>query len=77
MMCNNRGLFGLRAVAEAVELDVREVVGMVQSGDGDRLAGMVFSRNRADRGGGKGSSVQPTRSPSTSTGANSSGPSTR
>lgn len=46
-------LFGFRAVAEAVELDVREVVGMVRSGYGDRLAGMVFGRqsNRADREG--------------------------
>ena len=43
-MCNNRGLFGFRAVAEAVDLDVREVLGMVRSGYGDRLAGMVFSR---------------------------------
>ena len=42
MMCN--GLFGFRAVAEAVDLDVREVVGMVRSGYGDRLAGMVFAR---------------------------------
>ena len=37
-------LFGFRAVAEAVELDVREVLGMVRSGYGDRLAGMVFAR---------------------------------
>ncbi|MCH7585477.1 MAG: hypothetical protein IH941_10055 [Acidobacteria bacterium] len=49
-MCN-RALFGFRAVAEAVELDVREVVGMVRSGHGDRLAGMVFSRNRTDQEG--------------------------
>ena len=42
-MCN-RALFGFRAVAEAVELDVRGVVGMVRSGYGDRLAGMVFAR---------------------------------
>ena len=49
MMCN--GLFGFRAVAEAVDLDVREVVGMVRSGYGDRLAGMVFSRNRPPRDG--------------------------
>jgi len=40
----NTALFGFRAVAEAVELDVREVVGMVRSGHGDRLAGMVFAR---------------------------------
>ncbi len=46
-------LFGFRAVAEAVDLDVREVVGMVRSGHGNRLAGMVFGRqsNRADRAG--------------------------
>ncbi len=44
-------LFGFRAVAEAIELDVREVVGMVRSGHGDRLAGMVFSRNRPPRDG--------------------------
>ena len=37
-------LFGLRAV----DLDVGEVVGMVRAGDGDRLAGMVLSRNRRD-----------------------------
>ena len=42
MMCN--GLFGFRAVAEAVDLDVREVMGMVRSGYGDRLAAMVFAR---------------------------------
>ena len=42
MMCN--GLFGFRAIAEAVDLDVREVLGMVRSGYGDRLAGMVFAR---------------------------------
>ena len=42
MTCN--GLFGFRAIAEAVELDVREVLGLVRSGYGDRLAGMVFSR---------------------------------
>jgi len=44
-------LFGFRAVAEAVELDVREVMGMVRSGHGDRLAGMAFSRNRPPRDG--------------------------
>ena len=44
-------LFGFRAVAEAFELDVGEVVGMVRSGHGDRLAGMVFSRNRPPRDG--------------------------
>ena len=48
MMSN--GLFGFRAIAEAVDLDVREVLGMVRSGYGDRLAGMVFSRNRPPRG---------------------------
>ncbi len=47
----NTALFGFRAVADAVELDAREVVSMVRSGYGDRLAGMVFSRNRADRDG--------------------------
>ncbi len=49
----NTALFGFRDVAEAVELDVREVVGMVRSGHGDRLAGMVFGRqsNPADREG--------------------------
>ncbi len=70
-------LFGFRAVAGAVDLDVRAVVGMVRFGYGDRLAGMVFSRNRPPREGGNGSSVQPTRSPSTSTGTNSSGQSAR
>ena len=50
MMCN-RALFGFRTVAEAVELDVREVMGLVRSGYGDRLAGMVFSRNRPPRDG--------------------------
>ncbi len=44
-------LFGFRAVAEAVELDVGEVVAMVRSGHGDRLTGMVFSRNRPPRDG--------------------------
>ena len=44
-------LFGFRAVAEAVELDVGEVLGMVRSGHGDRLAGMVFNRNRPTRDG--------------------------
>ena len=44
-------LFGFGAVAEAVELDVGEVVGMVRSGYGNRLAGMVFSRNRPPRDG--------------------------
>ena len=44
-------LFGFRAVAEAVELDVREVVGMVRSGHGDRLTGMVLSRNLPPRNG--------------------------
>ena len=44
-------LFGFRDVAEAVEIDVRQVVGMVRSGHGDRLAGMVFSRNRPPRDG--------------------------
>ncbi len=44
-------LFGFRAVAEATELDVGEVVGLVRSGHGDRLAGMVFSRNRPPRDG--------------------------
>ncbi len=44
-------LFGFRAVAEAVELDVGEVVGMVRSGHGDRLAGMVLRRNRPPRDG--------------------------
>ncbi len=44
-------LFGFRAVADAVELDVGEVVGMVRSGHGDRLAGMVFSRNHPPRDG--------------------------
>ena len=47
----NTALFGFRAVAEAVELDVREVVGLVRSGYGDRLAGMVFTRNRPPREG--------------------------
>ena len=51
MMCNNRGLFGLRAIAEAAEIDVREVLGMVRSGYGDRLAGMVLSRSRPPREG--------------------------
>ena len=42
-------LFGFRAVAEAVDLDVREVLGrevlgLVRSGYGDRLAEMVFDR---------------------------------
>ena len=50
MTCN-RALFGFRAVAGAVELDVREVVGLVRSGHGDRLAGMVFSRSRPPREG--------------------------
>ena len=49
MMCN--GLFGFRAVAEAVDLDVREVMGLVRSGFGDRLAGMVFARDRPPREG--------------------------
>ena len=44
-------LFGFRAVAEATEFDVREVVGLVRSGHGDRLAGMVFRRNRPPRDG--------------------------
>ena len=37
-------LFGFGAVAEAVDLDVREVLGLVRSGYGDRLAEMVFDR---------------------------------
>ena len=49
-MCN-RALFGFRAVAEAAEIDVREVMGMVRSGYGDRLAGMVFARTRPPREG--------------------------
>ena len=69
-------LFGFRAVAETVELDVGEVVGMVRSGHGD-IAGMVFSRNRPPGDAWERSSVQPTRSPSTSTGTNSSDQSTR
>ena len=46
-------LFGFRAVAEATELDVREVVGMLRSGHGNRLTEMVFGRqsNRADQDG--------------------------
>ena len=44
-------LFGFRAIAEAVELDAGEVAGMVRSGYGDRLTGMVFSRNRPPRDG--------------------------
>ena len=44
-------LFGVRAIAQAVELDVREVMGLVRSGYGGRLAGMVFSRNRPERRG--------------------------
>ena len=51
MMCNNRGLFGFRAIAEAADLDVREVLGMIRSGYGDRLAGMVFARTRPPREG--------------------------
>ena len=38
------GLVGARAIAEAVDLDPREVMGLVRSGYGDRLAGMVFAR---------------------------------
>ena len=49
MMSN--GLVGARAIAEAVDLDVREVMGMVRSGHGDRLAGMVFARTRPPREG--------------------------
>ncbi len=44
-------LLGFRAVAEAVDLGVREVVGIVQSGYGDRLVRMAFSRNRPPRDG--------------------------
>lgn len=38
------GLFGFRAVAEAVDLNPRQVVAMVRSGQGDRLVGMAFNR---------------------------------
>ncbi len=49
MMSN--GLVGARAIAEAVDLDVREVMGMVRSGYGDSIAGMVFARTRPPREG--------------------------
>ncbi len=70
------GLFGFRAVAEAVDLDVREVMGMVRSGYGDRLAGMVSVDSQpVPRGrGGRRSSVQPPRSASMSTGMSSPDP---
>ena len=42
MTCN--ALFGFRAIAEATDLDPREVLGMIRSGNGDRLAGLVFAR---------------------------------
>ena len=49
MMCN--ALFGFRAIAEAVDLDPREVMSMVRLGHGDRLAGMGFARTRPPREG--------------------------
>ena len=44
-------LFGFRDVAEATDLDVVEVAGLVRSDHGNRLAGMVLSRNRPPRDG--------------------------
>ena len=39
-------LFGVRAIAEAADLDPREVIGVVRAGYGDRLAGIgVNSRS--------------------------------
>ena len=40
------GLFGIRAIAEAVDLDAREVMAMVRSGHGDRLVGMVNRKRK-------------------------------
>ena len=42
MMYN--ALFGFRAVAEATDLDPRQVLGMIRSGYGDRLAGLVVAQ---------------------------------